>query len=67
MKYVLDLLAMSRIHCSFFNVWLMVRLEVYFCIINQHDALFFSLYCVTTCLHVSGPFVAHHQEAKFIM
>jgi hypothetical protein len=27
----------------------------------------FSLYFVTMSLHVSGPFVAHHQEAKCIM
>jgi hypothetical protein len=34
------------------------------CIINQHDALSFSLDCVTTPLHVSGPFVARHKEAE---
>jgi hypothetical protein len=28
---------------------------------------YFSLHFVTTPLHVSGPFVAHHQEAKCIM
>jgi hypothetical protein len=26
----------------------------------------FSLHCFTTPLHVSGPFVAHHQEAESI-
>jgi hypothetical protein len=28
---------------------------------------YFSLYFVTTPLHISGPFVAHHQEAECIM
>jgi hypothetical protein len=28
---------------------------------------YFSLYYVTTPVDVSGPFIAHHQEAEYIM
>jgi hypothetical protein len=51
--------------CLIFHVWLTVHLELY-CIMNQHDALFFSLITLPR-LHVSGPFVAHHQEAECIV
>jgi hypothetical protein len=39
----------------------------YVYIINQHNALFISLYFITMPLHVLGPFVAHNQEAECIM
>jgi hypothetical protein len=42
--------------------WLCVSSHIY--IINRHNVLFFSLLCITTPLHVSGPFVAHHEEAE---
>jgi hypothetical protein len=57
---------MVREHLIFFNVWLTVHL-VYNCVTNQHDALFFPLYCVTTPLHVLGSFLACHQEAECMM
>jgi hypothetical protein len=31
---------------------------------QEHEAVFFTLYCITTPLHVSGPFLAHHQEPE---
>jgi hypothetical protein len=49
-----------------YNVWLTVHLELYFC--NKPTrCTIFSVYYVTTPLHVSGLFVAHHQEAERIM
>jgi hypothetical protein len=58
--------ARTHTHTHTFYVWSCVHL-VYNCIINQHDILFFPLYCVTTPLHVSGSFLAHHQDAECIM
>jgi hypothetical protein len=52
-------------HLIFMFVWPCTSNDI--CIINQHDTLFFSLYCVTTPLHASGPFTVHHQEAWCIM
>jgi hypothetical protein len=55
-----------RTHYRFSYVWLIVHHELY--LYNKPTrCTVFSLYCVTTPLHVSGPFVTHHQEAECIM
>jgi hypothetical protein len=46
---------------------LTVRLALYLYSKPTRCTVFFSLSWATTFLHVSGPFVAHHQEAKCIM
>jgi hypothetical protein len=52
--------------CLIFHVWLTVHLELY--LYNKPTRFtIFSLYYITTPLHVSGPFVAHHQEAECIV
>jgi hypothetical protein len=66
---VVFLLAMNselKWSCLIFHVRLTVHLELY--LYNKPTrCTLFSLYCITTPLHVSGPFVAHHQEAECIV
>jgi len=41
-------------------------ISIYSCKENQLDALLSSVYFVNQPLHVSGVFIAHHQEVHFI-